>query len=124
MDLVELAEKAAQVCRSNAALVNKVLGSERVRVHRTKAESYLLRVPPGLVWDLVFLDPPYPLEEDGLAAVLEALSPRLADGAVVVVERSTRSPEPAWPAGLERFSEKSYGETTLWFAEPAQKDEE
>ncbi|MFC7862041.1 16S rRNA (guanine(966)-N(2))-methyltransferase RsmD [Arthrobacter koreensis] len=124
VDLVELAEKAAQVCRSNAALVNKVLGSERVRVHRTKAETYLLRVPPGLAWDLVFLDPPYPLEEEGLAAVLEALAPRLADGAVVVVERSTRSPEPAWPAGLERFSEKAYGETTLWFAEPAAKEDD
>ncbi|MER1996804.1 MAG: 16S rRNA (guanine(966)-N(2))-methyltransferase RsmD [Arthrobacter sp.] len=124
VDLVELAEKAALVCRSNASLVNKILGSERVRVHRTKAESYLLRVPPGLVWDLVFLDPPYPLEEEGLAAVLDALSPRLADRAVVVVERSTRSPEPAWPAGMERFSERSYGETTLWFAEPAQKEDQ
>ena len=29
------------------------------------------------------------------------------------------SPEPAWPAGLERFAEKKYGETRLWFAEPA-----
>ncbi|KPN18324.1 MULTISPECIES: 16S rRNA (guanine(966)-N(2))-methyltransferase RsmD [Arthrobacter] len=123
VDLVELAEKPAGVCRANAAMVNRILGSERVRVHRTKAESYLQRVPPGLVWDLVFLDPPYPLDEDGLAAVLQSLSPRLAPGAVVVVERSTRSPEPVWPAGMERFSEKAYGETTLWFAEPAGAEE-
>jgi len=51
--------------------------------------------------------------------VLELLVPRLSDGAVVVVERSSRSPEPEWPAGLEQFAEKKYGETTLWFAEPA-----
>ena len=37
---------------------------------------------------------------------------------MVVVERSSRSPEPSWPASLERFAEKKYGETKLWFAEP------
>lgn len=122
VDLVELAEKAAAVCHRNAGHVNRVLGRECVRVHRAKAETYLLRVPDALKWDLVFLDPPYTLEEEGLAGVLQALAGHLAAGAVVVVERSTRSPEPAWPAALERFSERAYGETTLWFAEPAQKD--
>jgi len=37
---------------------------------------------------------------------------------VVVVERSSRSPEPGWPEGMTRFAEKKYGETRLWFAEP------
>ena len=40
----------------------------------------------------------------------------------MVVERSSRSPEPGWPAGLERFAEKKYGETRLWFAEPSVPD--
>ncbi|MCC3282480.1 16S rRNA (guanine(966)-N(2))-methyltransferase RsmD [Arthrobacter caoxuetaonis] len=124
VDLVELAEKAAAVCHRNASLVNKVLGREAVRVHRAKVETYLLRVPEALKWDLVFLDPPYTLDEEGLAAVLKTLESHLADGAVVVVERSTRSPEPSWPAGLERFSERVYGETTLWFAEPPGEPEE
>jgi 16S rRNA (guanine966-N2)-methyltransferase len=52
-------------------------------------------------------------------AVLTALRSRLSEGAVVVVERSARSPEPEWPAWLERFSDKKYGETRLWFLEPA-----
>ena len=42
----------------------------------------------------------------------------LAPGAIVVVERSARSPEPTWPPGLERFRHKEHGETALWFAEP------
>jgi 16S rRNA (guanine966-N2)-methyltransferase len=37
---------------------------------------------------------------------------------VVVVERSSRSPEPQWPESLARFAEKKYGETKLWYAEP------
>ncbi|MCC3293050.1 16S rRNA (guanine(966)-N(2))-methyltransferase RsmD [Arthrobacter sp. zg-Y411] len=120
VDLVELADKAAATCRSNADLVSKLLGHSRVNVHRAKAETYLMRVPADVRWDLVFIDPPYALTESELDAVLTPLAGHLAEGAVVVLERSTRSPEPVWPAGLERFSEKKYGETTLWFAEPAQ----
>ncbi len=74
---------------------------------------------PGL--DLVFLDPPYDLAEDVLALVLTHLATPgvLADGAVVVVERSTRTPEPAWPAGLAPFARKDYGETAVYYAEPS-----
>jgi 16S rRNA (guanine966-N2)-methyltransferase len=34
-----------------------------------------------------------------------------------VVERSARSPEPRWPAGLEEAGERRYGETKMWFAD-------
>ncbi|MET3811885.1 16S rRNA (guanine(966)-N(2))-methyltransferase RsmD [Arthrobacter sp. UYEF3] len=118
VDLVEFDGKASEVCQRNADLVNTVAGHKVVSVHRSKVESFLERAAEGTRWDLVFLDPPYPLDEVGLAAVLAKLLPHLAEGAVVVVERSTRTPEPDWPDGLERFAEKKYGETRLWFAEP------
>jgi 16S rRNA (guanine966-N2)-methyltransferase len=35
------------------------------------------------------------------------------------VERSSRSPEPRWPDGLERTDRRAYGETVVWFAGPA-----
>ena len=67
--------------------------------------------------DLVFIDPPYDVEEAALADVLDALANGwLADDALVVVERSSRSPEPAWPTGWEAEKPRRYGETTLWFA--------
>ena len=40
----------------------------------------------------------------------------LAADALVVVERSSRSPEPTWPTGLVEPSRRKYGETTLWSA--------
>lgn len=119
VDLVESADRAAAVAQRNADLVNRVLGWTAVRVHRAKVETYLERVAPELQWDLVLMDPPYTVGADGVIAVLAALESRLAEGAVVVVERSARSPEPVWPAWLERFSDKKYGETRLWFLEPA-----
>ncbi|MEE2568505.1 16S rRNA (guanine(966)-N(2))-methyltransferase RsmD [Pseudarthrobacter sp. J64] len=124
VDLVEFDAKASAVCQRNADLVNGVVGRKVVTVHRSRVESFLERAGAGTLWDLVFLDPPYPLDEPGLATVLALLQPFLAEGAVVVVERSARTPEPTWPEGMERFAERKYGETRLWFAEPVPTDSE
>lgn len=122
VDLVESDAKASGVCQRNADLVNGILGRKTVTVHRSKVEPFLDRVPGTAAWDLVFLDPPYPLDEVALSAVLDKLVAHLAAGAVVVVERSSRSPEPEWPGAMARFAEKKYGETRLWFAEPSVPD--
>ena len=122
VDLVEFDAKASGVCQRNADLVNGLVGRKVVTVHRSKVESFLERATLDDSWDLVFLDPPYPLDEPALSAVLAKLNAHLAPAAVVVVERSSRSPEPAWPEALERFAEKKYGETRLWFAEPSVPD--
>jgi 16S rRNA (guanine966-N2)-methyltransferase len=118
VDLVESEAKASGVCQRNADLMNGVLGRKAITVHRSKVEPFLERADATAMWDLVFVDPPYRLEESALAAALEKLAAHLAPTAVVVVERSSRSPEPGWPDGLARFAEKKYGETKLWFAEP------
>jgi len=118
VELVESDAKASAVCQRNADLLNGVLGRKAVTVHRSRVEPFLERAAPATTWDLVFLDPPYPLEELAVSAVLAKLAPHLAPSAVVVVERSSRSPEPDWPGSLARFAEKKYGETRLWFAEP------
>ena len=122
VDLVEFDAKASGVCQRNADLVNGVVGRKVVTVHRSRVESFLERASLDDSWDLVFLDPPYPLDEPALSAVLAKLNAHLAPAAVVVVERSSRSPEPVWPEGMERFAEKKYGETRLWFAEPSVPD--
>jgi 16S rRNA (guanine966-N2)-methyltransferase len=117
-ELVESDARASEVCQRNADMANQVLGRRIVSVTRSKVESFLERAADDVLWDLVFLDPPYPLDEPSLKAVLAKLAFHLDEGAVVVVERSSRSPEPDWPDTLERFADKKYGETKLWFAEP------
>lgn len=114
--LVDSGREAARACRRNVA----DLGLEGVAVVQQVAVPTLLGAVPDRPYDLVLLDPPYPLADDDLAGVLARLvdGDWLAEEAVVVVERGTRSPEPAWPAGLVRFDQRRYGETTLWFAEP------
>ncbi|WP_225754874.1 16S rRNA (guanine(966)-N(2))-methyltransferase RsmD [Actinotalea sp. Marseille-Q4924] len=110
--LVESARTAAEVCRRNLA----ALGLPGVRVVAEKVLPYLRRTPPRGQVDVALLDPPYDLPEEDLAEALAALVPHLAEGATVVVERDARTPEPAWPSGLERIADRRYGETVLWFA--------
>ena len=50
--------------------------------------------------------------------ILRVIAPNLAEGAIVVVERSSRDAEPAWNSQLRRFAMKKYGETVLYYLEP------
>jgi 16S rRNA (guanine966-N2)-methyltransferase len=90
-------------------------------VRSTVAAALAHDPAPADVADLVFLDPPYDLAEDALVAVLDRLAHGwLAPGALLVVERSTRSPQPTWPDGIHRSAKpKKYGETTVWYATTA-----
>jgi len=110
---VEQDRKTAAVIERNAA----DLGFAKANVVAGTVSSALTRAPAA-PYDVVFIDPPYPLTEDDLATVLAALVGQdwLVPGAMVVVERSSRSPEPTWPAGLAAERSKKYGETTLWYA--------
>lgn len=114
--LVEIAKAAADAARTNAAALGL---NDQVEVVAQSVASW--RPDSGdEPFDLVFADPPYDVEERAVGAFLERLAEPgvLTEEAVIMVERSVRSPEPAWPAGLERLDERRYGETVLWFAQP------
>ena len=114
--LVERAKPAADVCRRNADAVTRAARGvrPRIRVAARSVASYLETMAGDV--DLVFIDPPYDLAEHALARDLELLSAHLAPEATIVVERSSRSPEPTWPAGITPERRRDYGETTLWWA--------
>jgi 16S rRNA (guanine(966)-N(2))-methyltransferase RsmD len=115
--LVESDPKAAKVARENVAL----LGAGRQAVLAVGRVAQTLGYGPnGDRYDIVYADPPYALPEEDVTAVLAALVERgwLAPGAAVVVERSRRSPEPGWPAGVPGITPercRRYGDTVLWY---------
>lgn len=109
--LVESARDAVTACRRNAA----ELGLPGVEVAAEKVAAFLRRPPTRRV-TLALLDPPYEIAETDLTTALAALQAHLGPGAVVVVERSVRNPEPTWPGGLEPTNERRYGDTVLWSA--------
>ena len=109
--LVESDARAAAVIGRNV----RELGVP-ARVRRSSVERYLAGVDDG-PFDLVFCDPPYAVSSTVLTEQLTALRPALALGSVVVVERSSRSPQLVWPDGYEPVRERAYGETTLWYGQ-------
>jgi len=119
--LVEKNQQAATLCRANASAVAKAAprtGAPQITVSGQSVQGFLDSTSAG--FDLVFIDPPYELSAEELAENLRALAPLLHDEAIVMIERSSRSPEPEWPSGLELDRRKDYGDTTLWWAHPAE----
>lgn len=111
--LVESDRGASATIRANIT----DLGVAGARLQSCSVEQALDR-PASLRYDLVLADPPYDVSEESLTSVLEMLLAHqwLAQEPVIVIERSSRSPEPTWPDGIVVEGSKAYGETTLWFA--------
>lgn len=112
--LVEKSAQAAGLLRANADLIRGAgkLGPETVHVTVAPVISYL-NTSAEREFDLVFIDPPYDLSEAEVTSALEHLVTHLADDADIVLERSSRSPDPRLPEGLVLDKSKAYGETAI-----------
>ena len=112
--LVESDARAAAVVKANI----KALGLPGATVAADRVERLLAR-PPGQRgdgYDLVLADPPYAVTDDAVARVLALLADGwLAPGALVVVERATRSGPFDWPPGYAEGKSRRYGEATFWY---------
>ena len=128
--LLDTYPKAVAVIRKNVAAVEKAMGRtgssgatcSAARVQQSQALTYVKSASGP--WDLVFVDPPYAMPNEQVSELLEALTPKLAEGAVVVVERSSRDAEPVWGEGLYCFSTRQHGETVLYYVEPDEVEEQ
>ena len=130
--LLDTYPKAVAVIRKNVAAVEKAMGrngtgssgatGSAARVQQSQALTYVKSASGS--WDLVFVDPPYAVPNEQVSELLEVLTPKLAEGAVVVVERSSRDPEPVWGEGLYCFSTRQHGETVLYYVEPDEVEEQ
>ena len=117
--LVESGTRAGRVVRENIEAIG-LAGAEVVtdRVERVLARGPAPSAAGSGRYDIVFADPPYALAAQEVSAMLTALADHdwLAAGALVVVERATRSGPPSWPAGFEPDRARRYGEATFWYA--------
>ena len=109
---IESALPAVRVIEDNI----RTLGvGTRAEVRRETAAAHLRRTSD--TYALALVDPPYDLPTGDLLDVLNALVPRLTNGATVVLEHARRSRTPESPRGLELKASKEYGDTMLYFVE-------
>ena len=116
--MVERDGQASAVCVKNSQMIQKAMEKEgffdQVTKVANKAVTSFLSTDT-LEYDVVFIDPPYEITNEEVAANLVALVPRLAKNATVMQERSSRTGMPELPAELELDEEKSYGDTTVFW---------
>ncbi|MFI5779187.1 16S rRNA (guanine(966)-N(2))-methyltransferase RsmD [Nocardia sp. NPDC051570] len=112
--LIESDRKAAGIVRTNIAEL-ALPGAELRQATVVSA----LAAAPAAPYDLVFSDPPYAVDTAEIAADLSALSTNgwLHPDALIVVERSARTPETPWPPAFSPLNPRTYGETRLDLAE-------
>ena len=115
--LVESGARAGRVIRANI----EAIGLPGAEVVTDRVERVLARGPDSSAiqdrYDVVFADPPYAQPDQEVSGMLETLAGRdwLAPGALVIVERATRSGPVSWPAGLQPDRARRYGEATFWY---------
>jgi 16S rRNA (guanine966-N2)-methyltransferase len=112
--LVESDPGAARVIRANIAAV----GLPGARLVTGRVAVVLARGPgDGPPFDVAVADPPYAAGEQEIAGMLTALQADrwLAGGALVAVERASRSAPVAWPPGYAPDRSRRYGEATFWY---------
>ena len=110
--MVEAAAAAIRVIEGN---IRHLGVGARATAVRERALAYVDR--SSHEWDLVFLDPPYDIAAGDLAAILASLATHVAPHAPIVLEVSSRTAAPQWPASMSVVQTKAYGETTVHFAE-------
>ena len=120
--LVEQGARATRVIRENIeaiGLPGAVLAADRVErvLARGPAPARGQDSTEGGRYDVVFADPPYALADTAVSQVLSLLTGPgwLAPGALVIVERATRSGPVSWPDGFVPDRARRYGEATFWY---------
>ena len=113
--LVEKDRAAAEICKSNLEVVITALGkqslSPKISLQVLSVEKFIKTSPAS---SLVFIDPPYDLDNAALESTLAALVESSKE-LLIVLERSSKSVSPVLPLQLEELDLKSYGDTKVWF---------
>jgi 16S rRNA (guanine966-N2)-methyltransferase len=112
--LVESDTRAAAVIKANITAVG--LPGATLAVDRVERLLARPLADDNDHFDLVIADPPYAVTEEAVTRVLALLQAGwLADDALVVIERATRSGPVDWPPGFLPGKSRRYGEATFWY---------
>ena len=114
---VEKDDAAAKTISTNNALVQKAQPVGVFHLFHISAQKFV-DTPAQNQYHFVYIDPPYGFADAELVQVLEKLLENnfYKDGAVIAVERASKSPQPVWPLGYEPSRTKVYGQASIYYA--------
>ena len=114
---VEKDDAAAKTIFTNNSLVQKAQPVGVFHLFHISAQKFV-DTPAQNQYHFVYIDPPYDFADTELVQVLEKLLENnfYKDGAVIAVERASKSPQPVWPVGYEPSRTKVYGQASIYYA--------
>ena len=114
---VELDFETADVAAKNFELVGSA--SSKYQVYRQSVEQFLMQAS-GIKYDIIFMDPPYPLTNGEVELLLGAIVMRdlLQPRGLIAVERESKGRQFIWPQApraMELIKQRSYGQGSIFY---------
>lgn len=118
---VEKDESACRTITKNSELVMKSKPPGDFHLYSMSAQRFLA-IPALAKYDIVYVDPPYDFSDVELYKCLVQLRAGgfLKDGAVIAVERASKSGPLRWPTGYQPLRERNYGQAVIYYGNLAQ----
>ncbi|MFM2145084.1 MAG: hypothetical protein RI899_872 [Actinomycetota bacterium] len=114
---VEKDDAAAKTISTNAALVQKAQPVGEFHLFHMAVQKFVEGKPENQ-YHFIYIDPPYDFSDSELTSILEKLHVNnfFKDGAVIGVERASKTAQPMWPQGYEPSRTKVYGQASIYYA--------
>ena len=113
---VERDSDTADIAAKNFELVDS---AAKYQVYRQSAEQFLSQIS-GITYDIIFMDPPYPVTNSEIEDLLGLITSRdlLQPRGLIAVERESKGRAFAWPTApraMELVKQRSYGQGSIFY---------
>lgn len=114
---VEKDDAAAKTISTNASLVQKAQPVGVFHLFHMSAQKFVEGTPQNQ-YHFIYIDPPYDFSDSEISTILEKLHENsfFKDGAVIAIERASKTKQPVWPQGYEPSRTKVYGQASIYYA--------
>ena len=110
VEAIESNSVSAQVCEDNFALISKLEGVGKFKVH-AKTVFEFLNHNASKPYEIIYIDPPYEVDNLEVEKILKKILVLglLSKFGVVAIERDAKAKSFTWPDGLSELKIRSYG---------------
>lgn len=114
---VEKDDAAAKTISTNASLVQKAQPVGAFHLFHMSVQKFVEGTPQNQ-YHFIYIDPPYDFSDSEISTILEKLHANnfFKDGAVIAIERASKTAQPVWPQGYEPSRTKVYGQASIYYA--------
>ena len=110
VEAIESNSVSAQVCEDNFALISKLEGVGKFKVH-AKTVFEFLNHTASKSYEIIYIDPPYEVDNVEVEKILKKILTLglLSKFGLVAIERDAKAKTFSWPDGLSELKVRSYG---------------